>query len=228
MKRIFWMSLAALACCLAAQANAFSFQVSGEASATVITGTGTITITLTDLYVNPNSVADNLSGFEFTTGGATSASLLTSSAPTISVASGGAYTNGATVAPGWALSFVGGVTTLDDLGAGGAGPAYTLIGAPDARTNQYDAQGAGSIAGNKAHNPFLFQSATWTLAESGVTASSTVSNVYVQFGTTDNQFTPSTSNQIAPTPEPASAAIFLLGGCSLILFARRRPERLLR
>lgn len=206
---------------ISSQAATVTYQVSGEAKAVITTGNGTITISLTDLFVNPNSVIDNVSAFSFTLSSVpTSVSINTSSSASIDVANDGTYTSTGTIAPGWALSRVSAVTTLDDLGTGGAGPSNTLIGSPDS-TNNYSA-GHGSIDGNTAHNPFLSGTATWTLNAVGVTTATTVTATMFQFGTTDGQ------NQVAgalvATPEPASSAM-LAGGISLLLLGYRRVRK---
>ena len=206
----------AIACPIGARANTFTYFISGEATATVTTGANSISVTLTDLYVDPNSVGLNLSGLEFTTGVTpSSATVSSSSADSVRVASGGSYTNNGTVSPGWAIALTGAVTKLDDLATGGAGPAYTIIGAPGSG-GQYDAAN-GSIARNRPHNPFLYEIATWTLSEAGVTSATSISNVLFQFGTTDNSFTAATGGGIVGTPEPGTAGILVLGGAVLVL-----------
>jgi hypothetical protein len=201
-----------------AAASTITYQVANKATALITTGSGTITLTLTDIAVNPSDVTFNVSGFSFTLSSAPSSESIASSSSVLrTVAGGGTYTDGATVAPGWAFSLIGAVTTLDDLGGGGAGPAHTIIGAP-AADNKYDAANGG-IAGNNAHNPFLDQTATWTFTAAGVTAATTVTATTFQFGTTDgaNQF----AGVAVATPEPASIAM-MIGAAGLGLIWRRR------
>ena len=187
--------------------------------------TNKITITLTDLYLNPVDVGSNLSGFWFTTSVTpTTDSITSSSATAINVAGNGTYTNVGATTPGWALTLAGAVTKLDDLGA--AGPAHTIIGAPNG-SNVYSA-GNGSIDGNGPHNDFLYGSATWTLAENGVTSATTISNVKFMFGTTENAGESSilTGTTVVAAPEPTTEAMFL-GGLALIFAAKkyRRTNR---
>lgn len=216
-------TLAVSACSAIAQADNFNFQMPGEASALVTTGAGTITITLTDLYVNPTAVSDNLSAFWFTTSVTpSSVSINSSSAAAIDIAGNGAYSNQGTVAPGWALTLAGAVTKLDDLGSGGAGPAHTIVGAPDSH-NVYSAANA-SIAGNGPHNAFLDETATWTLNAAGVTSSTTISGATFMFGTTENSGFTGQGGALPPTPEPASLWMLALGGSTLLMLGRRlRP-----
>lgn len=206
--------------CTPAQANTSTFIVSGEAQAVITTSLNTVKIDLTDLYVNPNSVGENLSAFTFTLNTTpTSASVSSSSAREVTVGSSGQYTLGSVVSPGWILSLFSAKTTLDDLaGTGHSGPAETIIGAPGSGgyTNS-----AGSIAGNHPHNPFLDQTATFTLTETGVTASTSIISTIFQFGTTDGQnqvtgSTPVSGNQQYATPEPST---FALIGCAGVLLA---------
>lgn len=213
-----------MGCALAAQASSstYMFQVANEADALITVSTNQITVTLTDLYMNPGSVADNLSAFWFTTSVTPTGlpTIASSSADSIDIASSGTYVDDGIVAPGWALTRFSAVTKLDVLTGGAAGPAHTIVGAPDG-SNVYSA-GHGSIDGNGPHNDFLNQTATWTINETGITSATTISGVRFQFGTTDgaNFFA---GTQVA-TPEPASAGLFLLGGISLL--ALGRPHKL--
>ncbi len=211
----------ALMCAVAAHANTSTYQIAGEATAVVTTGTNSISITLTDLYVNPLDVGQDLSAFYFTTSVTpSSASISTSSAPAINIAGNGTYTSLGTIPPDWALTLLSAVTELDDLGAGGAGPEDTIVGAPDG-SNKYG-NANGSIDGNGPHNPFLQQTATWTLTENGITSATTLSNVFFQFGTTDG--TNDVPGILVATPEPATTGMLLAAGALLILLgiSRRR------
>jgi hypothetical protein len=208
-----------------AQASTVTYTVAGEAQAVITTGNGIISLTLSDFVVNPGDVTSNLSAFSFTLSSAPSSESISSSSAILrTVNSGGSYSDGASVAPGWTLSRVGAVTSLDDLsGSGHAGPAHTIIGAPNA-SNLYAAAN-GSMAGNGAHNPFLDQSATWTFAAGGVTSDTTVTAATFQFGTTDGQDL-ATGVAVA-TPEPASSALMLgaAGFGAAILRRRFRSSR---
>ncbi len=77
---------------------------------------------------------------------------------------------------------------LCDLCAGAAGPEKTIVGAPNG-SNLY-ASANSSIAGNDPHNPFIGQSATFTLAIPGVTSATTVTNAIFSFGTTEGTNVP--------------------------------------
>ena len=214
----------ALMCAVSAHANTSTYQIAGEAIAVVTTGSNSISITLTDLYVDPLDVAQDLSAFYFTTSVIPSTeSISTSSATAINIATGGAYTGAGTVAPGWALTLFSAVTELDDLGAGGAGPAHTIVGAPDG-SNMYSNANSSIAHTGDPHDPFPQEIATWTLTENSITSATTISNVFFQFGTTDG--TNDVPGTLFAIPEPATAGMFLVAGVSLILLCRSRRRSL--
>ncbi len=210
---------------LAAQpavADTVTFTVSGtvggqpvSATAEVTTSANTVTIVLTNLEADPTSVIQNLNGVTFTLGGISSPSpsLSSSSGQQLTVASDGTFTLGSTGSTGWAVSASGANITLTVLGTL-IGPANTLIG-PPGLGGTYDAAG-GSIAGNSAHNPFLNQTATFTITIPGVTADTQVTSLTFLFGTSTDS-APGT-----PVPEPASA---LLVGTGLVMLGSALKRR---
>jgi hypothetical protein len=196
-------------------------------SATAVVTTndnGTITVVLTNLIVDPNTVAQNVSDFSFalsggiTTGGG--AGSVTVAGVSRTVNSGGTFSDsgtGSTVqSTGWHNDAGLHYTVL----AGGGQPAFTILGAPNSGTHIYSNAG-GSIAGNGPHNPFLAGPVTFTLAVAGVTHTTQVSNWVFSFGTVGGNDVPGGGQ----TPEPAS--MFLLGtGLLGIGGAIRRKIRL--
>jgi hypothetical protein len=110
---------------------------------------------------------------------------------------------------------------LDALGAGGAGPKHTILGAPGAGGIYSNAN--GSIAGNDPHNPFLNQSATFTLNITGVTTNTTVSNVLFSFGTVSGNNVPGGGNN-STVPEPVSLSLVGGGLLALGLLRKRLPR----
>jgi hypothetical protein len=156
-----------------------------DAKASFTTGQGSLTITLVNLLANPKDVAQALSDLSFTVGNGTlsGASQSSSSGQEITIAKGGSFSLGSTGATGWAFSNSGGGTTglLNVLGTP-IGPAHLIIGPPGSGGTYSNAN--GSIVGNKPHNPFLNQVATFTLNASGITAATTITSATFSFGTT--------------------------------------------
>jgi len=178
-----------------------------DAEAVFTTGTNSLTITLTNLEANPTSVAQNLSDLNFTLSNGTNAgfSLSSSSGQEVTVAGSGTPSLGSTVSTGWELSTSGTTQgTLDVLGAP-IGPAHTIIGPPG--TGGTYSNAGGSIAGNGPHNPFLNQTATFTITGTGITADTTISAMSFSFGTTAGN---DVTGQVS-VPEPSSLVLGLLG-----------------
>ncbi len=199
------------------------------------TSDNTVYFVVTDLEANSRSVVQNVSALSFTVDPAitTPGILTTSSAETVTIAGGGDPTLGPTVPTGWALSNSGATYEVDDLGA--AGPEHTIVGPPDG-SNVYSNANA-SIAGNGPHNPFLDESASFTVTITGVNSLTDISNVVFQFGTTDGTnkvtgtMTPSGTTTpggggtpVASVPEPSTWAM-LLSGVGLLMFWRARTRQ---
>ena len=184
---------------------------------------GTLTITLTDLQANPKDVAQLLSDLSFKVSGATTlngATLSSSSGQVLTVNnnSSGGYTLGSTVATGWVPTLSGNSGLLDVLsGPGHAGPAHLIIGPPNG-SNAYS-NANGSIK-NGAHNPFLNQSATFTITGLGITAATTVTSATFSFGTTEGQY--SITGQAVPEPTSLVMGAVGLGFVGAIGFYRSR------
>ncbi len=174
-----------------------------SAGATISYSGGFVTVTLTNCFINPTSVSQNISDIYFTITGSSGkatggqiGSLGTTSL--IKVASGGSSTT-STGSVLWNLIVNGNTFHLTDLiGNSPVTPTSTILGAPDGH-GLYSAAN-GSIAGNKAHNPFINQTATWTFACDG--CSGAIGNVDISFGTTNSD--PAGT----PVPEPASLMLF--------------------
>jgi hypothetical protein len=229
--KIFGIGLPLLVLATAAHAGTFTFQTAAgatesggnpvDAKAIITTGAGTVTVQLFNLLVNPSTVAQNISDFDFALSGTTSlGSLASSSGQEITVASNGTFTLGNTVATGWAFtSPTAGSYLLNVLGA--AGPTHTILGAPGAGGTYSNA--GGSIAGNGPHNPFLNQSATFTLNITGVTANTTVSSTIFSFGTVAGDNVPG-SGPSSTVPEPLSLSLVGGGLLAIGLLRKRLPR----
>jgi protocatechuate 3,4-dioxygenase beta subunit len=146
-------------------------------SATVVTGTNQIIVTLWSNQANPTSAGQEVSGISFSLGSTpVSATLSSSSGSLIDIASGGsvtAYSGGITH---WGVAECGSTLTLATAGTGAVGgcPIDLIIGSgPYTNANP-------SITGR---DPQIQGPATFVLTVPGVTASTKISNVAIEFGT---------------------------------------------
>jgi hypothetical protein len=226
-----------IASCLAVNAETMTFvtpagsTTSGgavDASATFVTGAGTLSITLTDLLADPGNAAQLISDLDFTlTNGATSGTLASSSGQEITVNSDGTFTLGNTVSTGWVLNSLAGGLQLNVLGTATA-PTHLILG-PAGAGGTYD-KANGSIAGNPPHNPFLNQSATFTLDIAGVTAATAITSATFSLGTTIGaNNVPGTPGDPSSVPEPATYVLFTSALGLVVLtqkFRRPKPIRL--
>lgn len=181
---------------------------------------GQLVITLTNLLASPTDVAQTISDLSFTLSngtltGATSDSL-TAPVHLITINSDGSVTDNGTGAAGWVFTSPTSTTGLLDVlnGPGHAGPAHEIIG-PGPYTTANN-----SIAGNGPHNPFIDQTATFTISGSGITTDTTVSSATFTFGTS--------AESVPAVPEPSTFAITLSGlgtiGLAALCRHRRRSE----
>ena len=189
-----------------------------NASATFNQSGNILTITLQNLQANPTSVIQAISGFRFTV--ATGSGTLTSSSGDhIDIATNGTFSNLGVSTTDWSLSSSGGDYFLNGLGP--SGPDQTIIGAPNGSGVYSNAN--GSIAGNNPHNPFLNQSATFSVTIPGLPANAVITNVVFQFGTGTDSVP---GGPGVPVPEPAS--MFLLGsgllGVRSFIRGRRKKQ----
>lgn len=99
-----------------------------------------------------------------------------------------------------------------------ATPSEGILG-PASGDGKYD-NANGSIAGNKPHNPFVNQTATFILTD--LPAGATIDNVVFSFSTTPGDNVPGST----PVPEPASLVLLCTGLLTLgARFARVRDTR---
>jgi hypothetical protein len=191
-----------------------------DASATFDITAGQIGITLTNLQANPTSVVQNLSDLSFmvVSGSLDGSTLKSSSGNEITVNKDSTTSPGGTgVSTGWAYTGAGSQGLLDVLGTT-IGPAHLIIGPPGPGGVYSNAN--GSIAGNGPHNPFLDQTASFTITGTGITADSRITGVVFSFGTTEG------ANHVPAVPEPSTLAIAGLGGLGLlgVCLRRRRSQ----
>jgi hypothetical protein len=202
-----------------------------DASATFTTGLDSIVIQLQDLEGNPTNVAQALSDLSFTVarGSLAGATLTTSSGQLMSIGKGGTFTLGSTGSTGWSFSESGGGAngSLDVLGTK-IGPAHLIIG-PPGNSGRYS-NANGSIAANAPHNPFLNQTATFTITGPGITADTTITAATFSFGTTSGaNLVPGSISSVpsVSVPEPNSLIVAAsgLGLFGLVGVYRSRRRR---
>jgi hypothetical protein len=185
-----------------------------DAQATFTTSANQVQIVLQNLQANPKSVTQALSGIQFTVAsGQTSGTISSSSGieRSISGTHAGDVSNGSAQPTQWALSTAGSIFTISVLGTPEA-PNHTIIGPADA-TGAYS--NANSSITGSSHNPFLGESATFTLSVPGMTSASTISASTFQFNTS-----PGSTLVANNVPEPA--AMTLLGSIGLMAIRRRK------
>lgn len=189
--------------------------VGGEAVFTP--GANTITLTLTNTLADLQSLAQTLSDISFnvTGGGAVTTPSITTTANLIGLTDGSTtqtHTTGTTNP--WTLSASGGGYLF--TGLNGSDQTRTLILGSITSPSTYCVPKCPDGLGNSNFNPFIDQTATFTLGITGVTASSVISNVLFSFGTQ-----PET---IVGVPIPAAVWLFGSGLIGLIGIARRRSN----
>lgn len=191
--------------------------VGGEAVFTP--GTNSITLTLTNTLADLQSLAQTLSDISFnvTGGGAVTTATVSSGSGTnfIGLTDGSTsqtHTTGSS-SP-WSLSASGGGYLF--TGLNGGDQTHTLIFGSITSPSTYCVSKCPDGLGNGNFNPFIDQTATFTLGITGVTASSIISNVLFSFGTA-----PET---IVGVPIPAAVWLFGSGLIGLIGIARRRSN----
>jgi hypothetical protein len=177
------------------------------------TSANTLTITLIDHLANPKDVGQLLSDLSFTLGNGgsdTGATETAASSSEITVAGNGSFTGPTPISgvatDGWPFAVNSSTSgTLNVLAAGGGGPAHLIIG-PAGPGGTYS-NANGSIDGNGPHNPFLDESATFTITGAGITADTTITSATFGFGTTRGV----TVQGVLSVPEPSALVMSLVG-----------------
>ena len=235
--------LFAICCCTpdSAQAGIIEYQASGtpvgssdglvDAKALFTIDVGKITVTLTNLFQNPISAGQLVSGIRFDVSGATGSGTLSrtkDAGQVTDISKGGGYTEGVNdILTRWKATETGNTIRLTTLSGGN--PDRLIIGPDD--KGSFDPSGGGlykaSNASIRGDNPNILGSATFTITTPGVTLNSVLSNVFIEFGTTPRSLeatvvTPDPEPAPSTVPEPSSIALMGLGGIGFALNAYRR------
>jgi hypothetical protein len=183
----------------------------------------TLTITLTNTVPSIHDAAQLLTDIFFTLSAPATPSLSSQTGDLIDIDENGVVTDLGSSTLGWGF----GAATVNSMSGfeacvicqGGptasATPSQGIIG-PASGDGKYDNANA-SIEGNKPHNPFVNQSATFVLTD--IPADATVGNVIFSFSTTSGDNLPS-----SPVPEPTSLLFFGSGLAGLALVTWRRKK----
>jgi hypothetical protein len=177
----------------------------------------TLTITLTNSQAGITNAGQLLTDVFFTLS-AGSATLSSQTGDLITIGSGGAVTDMGASTLGWGFGPAI-VNSTDGFElcvicqggpTAGATPSEGIIGPTP--------NGNGSIDGNKPHNPFINQTATFTLT--GVSAGTSVGGVLFSFGTAPGDNVP--AGPPSSVPEPSSLLLLAVGLMGVLALTGRK------
>jgi hypothetical protein len=185
-------------------------------SATFTTGTNSISLTLTNTLSDLQSLAQTLSdiSFDVSGGGSVTTSSVTTTANLIGLVDNQTPTHSSGTTNPWTLS--GGSGSYLFTALNGGDQTRSLILGPITNESTYCSPKCPDGLGNQNFNPYIDETATFTLGISGVTADSSISNVVFSFGTA-----PET---LVGVPIPAAVWLFGSGLIGLIGIARRKLQ----
>ena len=214
------ISTAAVA--FSAPAHAVLFTANGSSgdgtlvgTADITIGNGSLTVVLTDTGTGQISSGQTISDVTFNVGGITAIGSFTQSGSLINVNDDGTETPIAGSPTHWAPTLVGTNVHLTTLTGGQ--PFDLIVGANPNQNNGFD-----------NFNPYINQTATFTLACTGCTTSSNIFGVSLSFGT--EGFVVDATPTTPSVPELSTWAMMLLGfaGVGLLAYRRRGSGQTLR
>jgi hypothetical protein len=183
------------------------------------TSNGHLQITVQNTEVDPLSESASLVNVTFQVSQSLTSPSMTSSALIATVNSNGSYSTSGPTTTHWTLTTNGSTLTLCGT-CDSSYPKYTLLGAPKASTGRYtDAN--STIKGSSSDNPFLWETAGYTITAGALTQDVVISHVIFYFGTTD-----SSVNGVGGlvVPEPSTIRLFAGGALLLVLAGCRRKS----
>jgi len=181
-----------------AQANPFFFTATGgcseacAANALITAGAGTLTVVLTDTQADPRSAGDVLSSIEITPSGSVGSPSLTSQAGSlINVTPGGAAGTPVSGNPthwgvGVASTHCSPAGTTSCIALETAGPFAQPMNPIDMIIGPAPYTNSNASIGN--FNPYINGTGTFVIADSAITAATTITGVTFDFGTGPDTF----------------------------------------
>lgn len=193
-----------------------------DATASFTPGNGNVLVTLTNRLQNPGNVAQLISALEFSVSNSSGTGPLASlnSGMISAISAGGTYSEGV-LDPLIRWTAVQFNTEITLTALSGGAPNRLIIGADNA--GGFSQLGLFSNANSSifGHSPTVLGSATFRIAIPGVTESSTVSGVRLQFGS----MTGSNRVVLFAVPEPSGIAICSMAGLAWMRTRRRKLQK---
>jgi hypothetical protein len=194
------------------------------ATALFTTSNGQLQITVQNTELDLLSESAALAEMTFQVSSILTSPGMTSSAEFATVKSNGSYSTSGPSSTGWTLTENSYTMTICD--ACTSHPVHTMIGPPKTRTGRYtDAN--NTIDGSAANNPFLWESAAYTISSGALTMDVKITNVKFYFGAVAGQ---GEVNGIGgeELPEPSTTPLVAGGALLLALAAAWRRHTALR